>query len=165
MRTITVALYQFNELSEKAKGQALQELYSVADYPWHDENQQLLKAIEKAFKLERFEWKYDAYSSCHSFRVPHDIKQGLNRKKLSLWLEYMERDNPFINGYCLTEDFVQWLWKYFDQYGDIKQALHDAIGSVVKACQEDMEYYFSEESLAEHATANGIEFTEDGILV
>jgi hypothetical protein len=159
MQTVTVNLYQFDELSDKAKGKALQELHTTAEYPWHNENNQTLKAIERTFKLERFDWGYDVFGSWFRFEVPHNIKQGLNRKKLSLWLEIMQED-----GYDLTDDFVQCFWESFSQHGDIKQSLHDAIGSVVKTCQKDMEGYFSEESLVDHAMSNEYEFTEDGSL-
>lgn len=164
MRTITANLYTFDELSGKAKEKALRELHSTAEYPWHDENRQTLKAIEKAFKLERFDWGYSEHTHHCSLTVPRDLKQGFNRAKIDLYMKYLEKDNPSICGYYLTEFFKIDLWKSFNQHGDIREALHDAIGSVVKTCQEDMECYFSEESLAEHAMANEIEFTEDGCL-
>jgi len=164
MRTIPVNLYAFGELSDKAKEKALQELYFAAEYPWHDENRDTLKAIEKAFKLERFDWGYDVCGSWFCFEVPHDLKQGLNRGRITLYLDFMGKDNPSIGDYCLMEFFKADFWKSFNQYGDIKQALNDAIGGVIKACQEDMEDYFSEESLADHATANEYEFSEDGAL-
>jgi len=159
MRTIPVNLYCFDELSGNAKEKALQELHFAAEYPWHDENRDTLKAIEKAFKLERFDWGYDAYSSHYSFSVPHDLKQGMGKKAINrLFSIYLD------DGFWLTEFFKADFWKSFNQYGDIKQALNDAICEVIKACQKDMEFCFSEESLADHATANGYEFSEDGGL-
>ena len=164
MRSITVNLYQFDELPDKAKNKALQELYTVAEYPCHDENHQTLKAIEKAFKLERFEWGYDTCTSYYSFTLPHCFKQGLNRKKLLLTFKYLKKDNPFVSGYWLLESFECDFWECFNSQGDIKAALDHAIGEVVKWCHKDMEDYFSEENLAKYAMANEFEFTEDGSM-
>jgi len=164
MRTIPVNLYCFDELSGNAKEKALQELHFAAEYPWHDENRDTLKAIEKAFKLERFDWGYDACGSWFCFEVPHDLKQGLNRGRIALYLDFMRKDNPSIGDYYLMGFFKADFWKSFNQYGDIKQALNDAICEVIKACQKDMEDYFSEESLADHAVVNEYEFSEDGAL-
>ena len=159
MRTININLYTFGELSGKAKEKAMQELYFAAEYPWHDENRDTLKAIEKAFKLERFDWGYGTYNSHCSFIVPHDLKQGMGKKAIKrLFSIYLD------DGFWLTEFFKSDFMTAFEKHGNIKQGLNDAISGVIKACQKDMEDYFSEESLADHAGANGYEFSEDGGL-
>jgi len=159
MRTIPVNLYTFGELSDKAKEKALQELYFAAEYPWHDENHGTLKAIKKAFKLERFDWGYDVCGSWFCFEVPHDLKQGMGKKAINRLFDIYLND-----GFWLTEFFKSDFMTAFETHGDIKQSLNVAIGGVIKACQKDMEEYFSEENLAEHATANEYEFNEDGNL-
>jgi len=159
MRIININLYTFDELSGNAKEKALQELYFAAEYAWHDENRDTLKAIEKAFKLERFDWGYDVCGSWFCFEVPHDLKQGMGKKAVNRLFDiYLD------NGFWLNEVFKSDFMTAFETHGDIKQALNVAIGLVIKACQKDMEEYFSEESLADHATANGYEFSEDGNL-
>ena len=164
MRSITVNLYSFDELSDKAKEKALQELYSVAEYPWHGENCDTLKAVERAFKLERFDWEYNACGSIYTYTLPHDVKQGMNRKKLLLTFKYLKKDNPLVSGYWLLEAFECDFWECFNSQGDIKVALQYAIGETVKWCHKDMADYFSEESLAEYAMANEYEFKGDGSL-
>ena len=160
MRTIAINLYQFGELSDEAKGKALQELYNIAEYDLHSENRQTLKAIEKAFKLERFDWEYDVYSSRYSFIIPHDFKQGLSKKAVNRLFTTRLND-----GFWLTESFKSTFMAVFKKHGDIKAALDRAIDETLKQCSKDMECYFSEESLAEHATINEYEFSEDGSLV
>jgi hypothetical protein len=159
MRSITVNLYSFDELSDKAKEKALEELYSVVDYAWHSENTATLEAIEKAFKLERFEWAYSEYSCDYSFTVPHDLKQGMNKKAIKRLFA-----NHLNDGFWLTEFFKSDFMTAFEKYGDIKSALKHAVNEAVKCCHKDMADYFSEESLAEHAIANDYEFREDGGL-
>lgn len=164
MRAITINLHSFDELTDKAKEKALQGLYHVAEYPWHDENRQTLKAIEKAFKLERFDWEYSECGSNCFFTLPHDFKQGMNRKKLALIFKYMKKDNPIVSGYWLLEDFEDKFWKCFDEKGDVKYALQTSLNALLVYCHEDMSDYFSDESLAEHAMANEYESLADGSL-
>ncbi len=159
MRTIPVNLYTFGELSDKAREKASQELYFAAEYPCHDENRDTLKAIEKAFKLERFDWGYDVCGSWSCFEVPHDLKQGMGKKAIKRLFDIYLND-----GFWLTEFFKSDFMTAFETHGDIKQALNGAISGVIKACQKDTEEYFSEESLADHAVANEYEFYEDGAL-
>jgi len=116
MRTIPVNLYTFDELSGKAKEKALQELYFAAEYPWHDENRDTLKAIEKAFKLERFDWGYDACHYSFSFEVPHDLKQGMGKKAINrLFSIYLD------DGFWLTEFFKADFWKSFNHMATLNK--------------------------------------------
>jgi hypothetical protein len=165
MRTITKTVYAFSELSDTAKAKALEGVYSIVEYPWHDENHALLDAIEKTFKLERFEWGYDCLTSHHHLKLSSDFKQGFNIKKLALYLEYMQKDNRAINGYYLTEFFIHSITDQFKTHGNVKRALDFAVSELLTTCQNDMADYFSDDSLAEFVESNEYEFTIDGKLV
>jgi hypothetical protein len=72
MRTETVSIYRFNELSDKAKERA-REWYrcSMNDYAWGEENRESLKQFADTFHIIIRDWQVGLYS--HSFvRIAFD---------------------------------------------------------------------------------------------
>ena len=64
MRTKTLTVYNYSELSEEAKERACQEMLEHFDYPWSGENRDTLTEFENNFPVTVKDFRY---GSCNSF--------------------------------------------------------------------------------------------------
>ena len=169
MKTKTITLYEFNELSDTAKEKA-REWYrgGALDYDWwdsiyddakrigikitafdldrnrHATGELLASAEETAHKIEK-----EHGDSCETYKT---AKQYLaDRDKL---VESAERDEngEFVDEYsldCALDDLdAEFLNSLLEDYSVI--------------LQKEYEYLLSDESVDENILANGYTFTEDG---
>jgi len=158
MRTETINLYSFTELSEKAKETVLENYRSSGvDYVWMDEYKDSLSAFADYFGVKIKDY---SISTCSYSYIKCDAENGNFRgKKLSSF------DRDYIpTGFCADCDLWMSFYDSFKQSGDAKSAFDDAIDSFVKAWVNDMEHQESDEYIIENIEANEYEFTENGSL-
>ena len=157
MRTISINLYQFEELSDAAKDKARDWFRSVDDgdawgYEWQDS----LKLFCEYFSLTTDSWEVSthAYSHCKVTARDDDI-ENLTGLRAWKWLannghfkpELLSGNCPF-TGYCGDEDLLDPIRTFRDKpdleltLGELFQQCADAW---VKAWVADMEYARSDD--------------------
>ena len=155
MRNETITLYQFHELSEKAKEKA-RDWYREGDiYHWHDEDRASIEAFCDAFNARLSDWSVGAFMPYH-YRVDASNDNFRGRR-----LREFNRDH-MPTGYCL--DCALWATFYdeFKKTGDAKGAFYAALDAGFKAWRDDIEYAYSDAAVDESIELNEYEFEQDG---
>lgn len=159
MRQITVDLYQFDELSEEAKQNAMQWFRrGMQHYAWVDEGIESIEAFCKHFGVDLKDYSISPYS--HSYirtNADHYHFRGVTLKQL-------EKDKDLsLTGYCLDEHLFSTMYENMrENGGDTLKAFNSTINAGMKFIISDMEYQDTDEFASEMIVANGYEFTEDG---
>ena len=157
MRTETITLYQFDELSDDAKEKALEWLRQAQEYPWFDESMDSCKAFCEVFGVSVKDWSLGGYrySFVNTDASPSHFRGFTLKDALRL-------TDSSLTGYCLDYDLTQAFYDSFKQSGDAYEAFTDALQAFCLAVEKDIEYTFSNEALAEWGQCNGYEFLESG---
>jgi hypothetical protein len=76
MRTVSINVLKYEELSDRAKEKALQNYQSEGDYPWSSENENTLKAFQKIFPIMVKNWEYGYRNDVNfTFNGDDDIEE------------------------------------------------------------------------------------------
>lgn len=156
MKTETVSIYSFDELSDAGKARAISAYRNAGhDYFGIDDGIASLKEFAGHFGVKIKD--YEIGTCSHSY-VTHDAE---NRHFRGKRLAEFNRDN-MPTGYYL--DCNLWLTFYdvFKASGDAKAAFKAAIDEWVRGFVADMEYEESDEAIAEMLSINDYEFLETG---
>lgn len=152
MRTITKNIYSFNELSEDAKGKAVDKLFDInVDYNWWDFTYDDAKNIGlkiTSFDIERYcEGKFisGAYESAQAIIKNHSETCQTYKTAKSFLSEYKDTQEDDIEE--LEDDFLKSL---LEDYRII--------------LMHEYEYLTSSEAIIEAIQSNEYEFDEDGNL-
>ena len=157
MRTVTTAVYQFDELNKDAQEKAIEWVNNnIHDlYARHDEAKQSLEAFCDKFGVtlqsyrvgpwERIYYKTDANNS--HFRGVR-LSQ-INREEM-------------LTDYCLDCDLMYAFYDKFKSTGDALMAFNHALDAGFDAWCSDLEYVYSDEGIADFLRMNEYEFTENG---
>ena len=155
MRTATVELYQFNELSDEAKERAREWWRDGLDYPWWSDAKASIMQFCDHFGVMVQGWSIGAYE-------PAWIEtNAANENFRGIKLKAINRE-AMPTGYCLDCALWQTFYDEFKRTGSALYAFNEAIDAAVKGVREDMEYQYSDESVDEMLTINEYEFTENG---
>lgn len=158
MRTETITIYSYSELSEEAKATAYKA--REPDYAFEADNRRTLDAFCTAFGIEVTEYVYNSY--CHSFRW-----RAKNEGDEEI------TDNEYIR-HCLS--LFEPTGYYLDEtiLGPAKQptggkdfgdVVNECMTAFFEACSEDVKYTRSQEYFADFAENNNFEFYENGICI
>lgn len=158
MRTETITIYSYSELSEEAKATAYKAW--KPDYAFEADNRRTLEAFCTAFGIEVTEYIYNSY--CHSFqwRAKNEGDEEIT-------------DNEYIR-HCLS--LFEPTGFYLDDVilGPAKQPTEGKVfGNVIEecleaffsACCEYVKYTESQEYFADFAENNEFEFYENDICI
>lgn len=170
MRTMEIKVYQFNELSEKAKDTAKQNYKNIFGYAWSQEAIDSLDALAKRFgaKLKDYaiDWFNGSYSSAE-FDAPE-----MEREEIAAILKTLGSYDPItlqghgdckLTGFCMDESAIDGFRRaFFAGESDLAALLQCAFDSWLKDGQADAEGQYEDEQFAEHCEANGYEFDERG---
>lgn len=187
MRTKRVRLYQFSELSDKAKERALDEYRKDGpEYFWAEENRATLSAFEDVFPVKVNDYRYDDRGGDiqFTFTGEHPEMTGVRLMRY-LWNNY--RTNLFkgqyyhkghtsrhsriildnsctLTGYCLDMDILQPVYNFLQKPDDttFEDLMQDCLNGWVRSCVRDIEYQNSDECITENIIANEYEFLKDG---
>jgi hypothetical protein len=141
MKTIEVTLYRYDELSDKAKLNALIDYQSDCEYDWSYDAVKSLKAFMNAVGVTMVNYNIDWLEPNRS-RVQYYGKPTTKFIKEEL------------TGY--SADIA--LSKTFNK----TKSIEDAVFAFFKDCADDYEYQLSEEGFVEYALANDLWFDENG---
>lgn len=155
MKTVTIELYKFDELSDDAKEKAREWYKTNLDYPWLQESIGSIKAFCDHFGVSVKGYEIGAFWP--SYLTTDATNSNFSGVKLkSIDRDYMP------TGYCLDCALWQTFYDEFKRTGDALYAFKDAIDTAVREIVADIEYQYSDEAVDEMLTINEYEFTEDG---
>jgi hypothetical protein len=170
MRTKTINLYQYDELSEEAKEKALEKLADInIDYGWWRSTYEDAEIIG----LKIIEFDIDRTSFCHGDFIctARDCADKLI-KEHGKQCETYKTAKAYIAEYEMAEKNLE-----HDEYGDIasykeEQLLDDITNEFKRSLLEDYsiilrkeyEYLTGKEAIEESIRANEYEFDENGKL-
>ena len=154
MRVIEQTIYQFDELSDKAKETA-RDYFRDLDYDWSNEAKQSIETFCSAFNVSLLDFCVAAYCP---FNYKTDASNANFRgKKLSQFnRDYMP------TGYCLDSELWMTFYDVFRNTGDAKYAFNAALDACFRAWREDMEYQTTNEYIDDFIIGYGHEFYENG---
>ena len=170
MKTVEVKVYEFKELSEKAKEKAKQDHAAAWGYAWQDEAIASLKAMAEAFGAKLRDYEIDFFNSsysCAKFDAPNLSRREINKilTKLGSYDPKTLKGNGDckLTGFCMDEDALDGFRRAFEGgESDLNTLLQAGFASWLKAVHADCECQYEDEQFAEHCEANGYEFNEDG---
>lgn len=160
MRTETITIYSYSELSEEAKATAYKAW--EPDYAFEADNRRTLEAFCTAFGIEVTEYVYDAYYYVFYWDADPEIKEirkpeldGYIRHRLSLF-------EP--TGFYL-DDVILGPAKQPTEGKVFGNVIEECLEAFFSACCEDVKYTQSQEYFADFAENNEFEFYENGICI
>jgi hypothetical protein len=156
MKTIEIKLYQFNELSEKAQENAIQNYKeSCADYDWYEPTLDMFSSqfgiVIKSFDLYKEEieldFKYNLDEICKSF-----VYEFNNNSIAELAKNYLRSVDAQLS-LGIDDDMMEDMEALF---------IKDLEEEILSWLDNEYEYLQSEEYIVQTIEDNGYEFTEDG---
>lgn len=189
MRTETISIYQFSELSEEAKREALDKFEAFTDHIWDDAHETVKKFCDE-FYIKTGHNSWLDYSS-NKFDDPINELTGV---RLRTWLinnyghlftegkpfgyylgggKYKHRSKViFVNtccpftGVCYDEDILQPLRDFIKKpdNSNLDDLFYDCFETLRNSIESEIEYRNSDEAKQEDIEANGYEFYEDGTM-
>lgn len=145
MRTETITIYSYSELSEEAKATAYKAW--KPDYAFEADNHRTLEAFCTAFGIEVTEYVYEAYYHSFRWRAKNEEDEEIT-------------DNEYIR-HCLSL-FEPTGFYLDDVFGNV---IEECLEAFFSACCEDVKYAESQEYFADFADNNELEFYENGICI
>lgn len=171
MRDVTLKVYRFAELNQRAKNRAKQDYQAVHGYMHADEMMLSIQALAKHFGGTMCDWSIDWFNTLYShatFKMPCDWDHNEIAERLDELGEY----NPEtlkgtgeckLTGYCGDEYAIDGFRKsFFDGEDDIDSLMEAAFRSWLEAGQSDCDAGYEDDEFAQHCDANDMEFYEDG---
>jgi hypothetical protein len=168
MRTIRTKIYSFDELSEAAQQNAINELSNInVDYNWwsftYDDAKEIGLKIT-SFDLDRNRCANGEFNLA-ACEVAQNIfnNHGEHCQTYKTAKNYMEKWQPVFNDY-MDENYKNY------ESGDLEDEMQDLEDEFLKSLLEDYsillqnncEYLQSDEAVKETIIANEYEFTKDG---
>lgn len=156
MRIVEQCLYRFDELSDKAKKNAIEQFreFVYQDFAWVRESQDSINAFCDFFGVSLNEWDVNPWG----FDFVHDAKndnfRGIKLKKIDR--------NYMPTGYCLDCSLWVTFHDKFRETGSAKKAFNFALNKGFKDWSGDLAYQISEDAIVESILINEYEFDESG---
>lgn len=154
MRIKQTEVFQFSELSDRAKGRARDWWRGVADYDGTDELDSINKFCDE-FGVKLTDYSVSPWAS-PEYKTNADNSHFRGRK-----LREFSRD-AMPTGYCLDCDLYQTFYDEFKRTGDAKYAFDRALRAGFLAWRNDMESQNEDEYIDDCLIANEYEFDSEG---
>lgn len=177
MRTVTTNIYQFDELSEQAQRNAIENYKNQhLEFFWSEEYLETIREGLELFgaKLRDYFIDWGNYSASYTkFSIDYD-NENLNGKELIQYLKGLGKgeviDDTYYNitGFCADFDFIQPISAYLENPNNettLEELLEECVNSVIHAGCNDYEGTQEDESVKDNLIANGYEFTEHGDII
>lgn len=170
MRTITVNVYTFSELSGRARDNALSQLAQQVDPDaWTDEELDSLYTFIADITGSANCAKRELSRVCIDPESPRAtagaIVELFNHSCVrGLRLRSVDKD-AMPTGYCSDNNYRHYFHAEFERTGSAWKAFEYALAEGLKFWALDREHQRSDEALSDYAEANGIEFDADGDII
>lgn len=160
MRTETITIYSYSELSEEAKATAYRAW--DPDYAFEADNRRTLEAFCTAFGIEVTEYIYDAYHHVFYWDADPEIKE-IRKPELDGYIRHcLSLFEP--TGFYL-DDVILGPAKQPTEGKVFGNVIEECLEAFFSACCEDVKYTQSQEYFADFAEKNEFEFYENGICI
>jgi hypothetical protein len=165
MKTIEINVYSFNELSDDAKENAIEQ-YRENNYGFHWSEDYLQSAIEclKIFggKLKDYSIDWSDINRCH-WKIYVDEDDISELTNSSYYLKYINGEK-YPSGFCADDDFFSVIKKYIANPYDttFEELINDCLYELFHSACKDYEHQISDEGITESIQCNEYQFTEDG---
>jgi hypothetical protein len=154
MKTITIDLYEYDELTPEAQEKA-REWYSKdgIEYHWWNEAKSSLDTFLLEFGARVTNYDVGPYQPCYTHTNIHELED----------LEHVEHDDDYMpTGYCFDCE----LWETYKDYSDKGESVADCIKKAVAVWEnyvvDDMRSMYEGDNIAENIRINEYTFTSDG---
>jgi hypothetical protein len=186
MKTIEINLYSFNELSDKAKENAMNNHLNSFEYHFASEAMETIKRGLDHFNFELSNYSLDWQNANNSyFRLKNNntyseyselsgprLFKLINNQFEQTYYKYSKKYVSIFNGncpftgVCFDESFIDPIRKFMQRPDNttFAELMEDCVYSVLRDTEKDIEYHLSEEAYEEECEANEYTFTEDGEL-
>ena len=155
MKTLQIDVYEFSELSDKAKEKARDWFSDGREWAYMDESLGSIKAFCACFGVRLTDYEISGYGHCsYSTDAENHHFRGLRLKQFNR--DFMP------TGYYLDCALWETFHDQFKATGSAKQAFDSAMDAGFKAWANDLEYQLSDEYIDEYIVANEYTFTIDG---
>lgn len=170
MKTKTISVYEFSELSDTAKQRAKDDFAASDGYCWSDDMLESITKLAEHFdgkvKDYNLDW-FDSSPSSMDFNMP-DMEPGEIESRLGQLGTFDAKTlrgngDCKLTGYCGDEDAIDGFrqaWHKGER--DLTALMDAAFGTWIKAAQADCKSHYSDEQFTEFCQANDYEFYEDG---
>lgn len=155
MKTATINIYTFDELSDEAKDVARAWWREGSDYPFFDDWLNSVQTFCKEFGVSVTGYEIDL---CRYSYLKTDA-ENQNFRGLKL-CKYDREAMP--TGYCTDSTLWCTFCDEWKRTGSPKLAFEAAINEAVDEVVKDMEFQLSDEVVDDMLTINEYDFTEDG---
>lgn len=179
MKTISVNLYEYDELGKEAAKKAYLDWYKDAEYPSFDENKTVVEKFCKVFGGLNIDYEYDStnyYAHVVGALTVNDDEAEISEieeytgKRLLQYLEnnYNDmlnpKDNESLTGWYLDGVILEPLVKFSKEPHEItlRQLLNKCLTEWVKACSADLYEYFTEENFKQQSNDRDWHYLVDG---
>jgi hypothetical protein len=177
MRTITTTVYQFDELNDKAKQKAIENIREDY-YRYNDFNDYVIDdcyLLEPRDTFEDFQIliknNRKVYYSLDRNRYI-DISHAMEIQDDRTFLKWLGLDDDLVDrvGYNIRPDSIYIFNQSANELKEDEIKIIDAAEykfkehckDILNCIERSIEYCFSDESITEDIFANDLEFTEDG---
>lgn len=169
MKTVTVEIFEFNELSDKAKQTAIgryREKYLDLSFIW-DDGKATVKAFCEVFNI-RTTKQY--WTEPYLDNIDDDILELTGSELRDYIVEkipekYLVRGECLLTGMCYDVDMLSPIWDFMEssssQY-NYEELIQDCFYQLEQVLKADDEYQYSDEAISETIEANAYQFTIDG---
>lgn len=192
MRTETIKLYKFEELSKEAKEKAIEEHSEInTDYEWWDflleDFSERLKAIGIGCKDFFFDFYRERYfkmdnadivdknlllekADCLKYLIPYSLDDEEKAVYFNISINDKDYENlmkveveaDYDRDYFDDEEQDKILEIAEEMSGVLQEFIDDLCGEFLKELEKEQEYLFSNEAISETLIANDYEFTKKG---
>lgn len=174
MKTVTINIYQFSELSNESQAKAVSRLRDInTDFDWWDsvyEDAEQVNLKIKGFDIDRGSYvKAEFIESAHNTANLIIINHGESCETYKTAKSFIEDWNNLVSKYS---DGIKTDTVTEDNEYDFDNEADDLEGEFLKSISEDYriilsneyDYRTNDESIIETIEANDYNFTENGIL-
>lgn len=155
MRQETITLYKFNELDDTAKNKAREWYLEGLEFPWFNEYIDSIKAFCDEFNVTLEDYSLGGYRDYIKTNASNANFRGFNLKDCE---NLKSRDLTGFCGDCIKDKFCE----VFANTGDALTAFNDALKYILIVIRDDIEAFYSQESIDEMLDVNEYEFFETG---
>ena len=166
MRIKETKVYKFDELSEKAKEKALNELYDInIGYEWWDgvyDDAENIGLKLTSFDLDRNRHAKGEFTLSAAEVAANIIRDhGESSETYKTAQSFLDAINSLEMPDDDTDEFTEWENKMLELEDEFLKSLLEDYSMML---QKEYEYLSSEEAIIETINVNEYEFTEDGKL-
>lgn len=168
MKTIEINIYSFNELSEDAKQNAIEQ-YRENHYGfnWSDDYFDSAKKCLDVFDARLIDYSIDwsNINRCHWKIDVDDVEDVYEHLDSSYYKQYIN-GKKYPSGFCADDYFFSAMINLLDNQckfqGTLKELLDECLWELFDSACKDYDYQISDEGITESIQCNEYQFTEDG---